>query len=46
MIITILISSLFLLYKISMYILDYIKKDIIHPPGANLAHLQTFNVFL
>ena len=30
----------------NMYILDYIKKDIIHPPGANLAHLQTFNVFL
>lgn len=27
------------------YILDYIKKDIIHPPGANLAYLQTFNVF-
>ena len=29
----------------NMFILDYIKKDIIHPPGANLAYLQTFNVF-
>jgi len=29
----------------NMYILDYIKKDIIHPLGANLAYLQTFNVF-
>ncbi len=27
------------------FILDYIKKDIIHPSGANLAYLQTFNVF-
>jgi hypothetical protein len=28
----------------NMYILDYIKKDIIHPPGANFASIQTFNV--
>jgi hypothetical protein len=27
------------------YILDYIKKDIIHPPGFNLSSMQTFNVF-
>lgn len=29
----------------NMYILDYIKKDIIHPLGFNLASFQTFNVF-
>ena len=28
----------------NMFILDYIKKDIVHP-GANLAYIQTFNVF-
>ena len=27
------------------FILDYIKKDILHPSGANLANFQTFNVF-
>ena len=27
------------------FIIDFIKKDILHPPGANLATIQTFNVF-